>query len=369
MKKTKLTQKGFTLIELLAVIIILGVLLLIAVPSISKYIETSRRNTYISQVKQLVNSTATSVNALEFPFNIGKNEGLIIPFSEVNMEKNSPKVKSPYAKFVPEKSYVLVYYDGIKYNYYVSALDEAGNAIPLVNEKNLSTNSLITDKNIIASDMVSYQDIIKGGNDRVFETNSITLKHLNHKDNITKISICQTPYSKGNIIQLKDGSKWYAIQNSSADSELLDVVSYYHMNTTGNLGEQSNSKTSPTLQFHENQSVTEYRNANAYPTMERIATEASIKLSSSTKLNMGSANVKIPEKEDFCSGSDCDRPLEYLNGNGKFWTKNVRPGWVTTISKEGVGNGTADNYFGVRIVIKNLPKSNVDKKATKALNP
>ena len=38
-----LNKKGFTLIELLAVIIILGVLLLIAVPSVSKYITNSSK--------------------------------------------------------------------------------------------------------------------------------------------------------------------------------------------------------------------------------------------------------------------------------------------------------------------------------------
>ena len=48
MFKVKNSKKGFTLIELLAVIIILGVLLLIAVPTVSKYIEDSRKNAYIT---------------------------------------------------------------------------------------------------------------------------------------------------------------------------------------------------------------------------------------------------------------------------------------------------------------------------------
>ena len=40
MKKTN--KKGFTLIELLAVIIILGVLMIIAIPSVTQYISNSR---------------------------------------------------------------------------------------------------------------------------------------------------------------------------------------------------------------------------------------------------------------------------------------------------------------------------------------
>lgn len=44
----KLNKSGFTLIELLAVIIILGVLLLIAVPSMNTVIENSRKDGFVS---------------------------------------------------------------------------------------------------------------------------------------------------------------------------------------------------------------------------------------------------------------------------------------------------------------------------------
>ena len=37
-------SKGFTLIELLAVIVILGVIMLIAIPSVTGYITSSRKN-------------------------------------------------------------------------------------------------------------------------------------------------------------------------------------------------------------------------------------------------------------------------------------------------------------------------------------
>ena len=44
-------KKAFTLIELLAVLVILGVILLIAVPEVNKYIETSRKNSYLETIK------------------------------------------------------------------------------------------------------------------------------------------------------------------------------------------------------------------------------------------------------------------------------------------------------------------------------
>ena len=42
----KLNSKGFTLIELLAVITIMGILMMVAIPSVSRTIENSRRDTF-----------------------------------------------------------------------------------------------------------------------------------------------------------------------------------------------------------------------------------------------------------------------------------------------------------------------------------
>ena len=50
-------RKGFTLIELLAVIIILAILMLIAVPGILKTVNKSRVNTFIDQ-SQIIYKTA-----------------------------------------------------------------------------------------------------------------------------------------------------------------------------------------------------------------------------------------------------------------------------------------------------------------------
>jgi len=61
MKKIKNT-KAFTLIELLAVIIILGILMIIAIPSVTSYINNSRKSAYIDTAKQVIASTRNFVN-------------------------------------------------------------------------------------------------------------------------------------------------------------------------------------------------------------------------------------------------------------------------------------------------------------------
>lgn len=51
----KLNAKGFTLIELLAVITIMGILMMVAIPTVSRTIENSRKDTFIDTVKSYVN--------------------------------------------------------------------------------------------------------------------------------------------------------------------------------------------------------------------------------------------------------------------------------------------------------------------------
>ena len=59
MKKNK---KGFTLIELLAVIIILGVLMIIAIPSVTTYIQNSRKSAFIDTAINYIDAVKNKVN-------------------------------------------------------------------------------------------------------------------------------------------------------------------------------------------------------------------------------------------------------------------------------------------------------------------
>ena len=55
----KMNAKGFTLIELLAVITIMGILMIVAIPAVTRTIENSRKDTFVNTVQNYVGGLKT----------------------------------------------------------------------------------------------------------------------------------------------------------------------------------------------------------------------------------------------------------------------------------------------------------------------
>ena len=92
----KFTKKGFTLIEIIAVVIIIGVLMLLAVPSITKYINSSKRDTYKANLKNFVTSVNNEVLSKyneKYAFD-EEIEYMVVPFSCIDLEKGDKNKKS-----------------------------------------------------------------------------------------------------------------------------------------------------------------------------------------------------------------------------------------------------------------------------------
>ena len=134
-------KKGFTLIELLAVIIILGILMLIAIPSVTNYINSSRKEVYVDTSKQLIEGASRMVTKGSISID-DKDTTYYIPCDCIMADK---EWKSPYGDFDP--AYVAVTLNSDKqYDYYFVGKDSSGIGIPILTRSDLiSTESLVTD--------------------------------------------------------------------------------------------------------------------------------------------------------------------------------------------------------------------------------
>ena len=140
-------KRGFTLIELLAVIIILGILMLIAIPSVTSYINNSRKQSYVSTIKELIKGTSNLVNSGDLEM-FDTDTTYYVPCNCIDTENGS--VQSPYGKL--DKSYVVTTYDGDNYNYYYTGRDIAGMGIKNITlDSNIKSDYL--DSNIESTDI------------------------------------------------------------------------------------------------------------------------------------------------------------------------------------------------------------------------
>lgn len=114
----KVNKKGFTLIELLAVIIILGLLMAIAIPSVTRYIDQSRKKTLVSTIGNYISAATIAMNNGDYTFTNHSNyeTGTLyaVELNCVDLEKGG---SNPYGTW-GEGSYVLIRYVEDKgYNY------------------------------------------------------------------------------------------------------------------------------------------------------------------------------------------------------------------------------------------------------------
>lgn len=221
-KITKKKSKAFTLIELLAVIIILGILMIIAIPSVTTYINDTRKDAYIDTAKAAVNSTRNIINSGKLPV-YDTETTYYIPLECIQAEND---FKSPFGEF--DVAYVAVIYTGNGFNYYWVSRDVAGIGVPkLIKSDDLDVDDLIT--NLKPNSVKTNIGVGNRENIIVLDKNSCTT------NNVVPIIAAETINTDSNS---NDGFKKFELPagktvNSKGYVDLgIQTKTYYYENNT-----------------------------------------------------------------------------------------------------------------------------------------
>ena len=123
-------KKGFTLIEIIAVIIIIGIILIIAIPMVTKYISSSDRTAFASNVQAYAETVRGEYEMSEYGDLLLDNELMIVPMEYIKLEKGD-EGKSPFGMYDYEKSYFLIVPEKKSYSFYATVVDETGVGVKL----------------------------------------------------------------------------------------------------------------------------------------------------------------------------------------------------------------------------------------------
>ena len=228
-KSIKHKKKAFTLIELLAVIIILGVLAIIAIPSVSKYINDSRKISYISSSKSIADGVMNLAHSSDFDMS-DVNTTYYVPAEYIKTENG---LKTPYGEFT--EAYVGVICNGKAHTYYWVSRDSSGigvkditpvNKLDIDNiEENINENEIT---NTIKTTGIGRRTVIKVLNQTgewdtysVSDVTNNALENGNKKVDIVYPSgKTKQTVSRGNIVKVGN-EEFYVIKRDGDDLILL----------------------------------------------------------------------------------------------------------------------------------------------------
>lgn len=146
MTKNVGNNKGFTLIELLAVIVIMGILMIVAIPAVTKYINNSKKDTFFNTAGAYISSARYMLLNDEFTCQTPTSEAETVYVKITEIDLDNDKSRSPYNANFDEDSYVLIESDDRgKLKYSIVLRDTRNNGtVGLIRENELGRSKIKT---------------------------------------------------------------------------------------------------------------------------------------------------------------------------------------------------------------------------------
>ena len=134
-------NKGFSLIEILAVVVILGIVMLIAVPAVSNYIISSRKSSYVSTVSSYMQTIRGEYEMKYYGSFLYDDEIMIVPIDLVELEQGASD-STPFGEYIYEKSYVVIVPERNTYQFYANIMDTAGYGVMMMPSNSVTRDAL-----------------------------------------------------------------------------------------------------------------------------------------------------------------------------------------------------------------------------------
>lgn len=210
-KKIK-NKKAFTLIELLAVIVILGIIMLIAIPGVTGYITSSRKSTLLTTIEEYIRIANTEINGGTYHF-FEPNRIYAIPIECLPVEKGG---EDPFGEWLQANenywAYVLAEYNPSDntFTFGFTFKDSAKNGL------------YPTERNQIKADQIkdSYDDLTKPETGKAIEYMASDKWNGFTIDNNTELVVLDTVSTgadgKTTCVLCQKGSNYEEIENSKS---------------------------------------------------------------------------------------------------------------------------------------------------------
>lgn len=172
-------KKGFTLIEVISVIVIMGVIMIIAIPAVAKYIDNSNKASYAADVLAFIETARGEYEMKEYGDFLNPDEIMIVPINHLSLEKGDGN--SPFGPFDFEKSYIYIVPERNGFEFYGTVVDESGIGVVSEISNNLNKDAI---KEELSEEIIPWES---------YKNKNVSFSHNSNHYTMCEIRDIETP--------------------------------------------------------------------------------------------------------------------------------------------------------------------------------